>query len=194
VRWHHPDRGWVSPADFVPIAEETGLILLIDKFVLREACTQMKQWQDKEPSLASLAISVNLSSRQFLKPNLVEQIQTVVEETGLPLQNLKLEITESAIIENPESAAITLAQLKAFGISLSLDDFGTGYSSLSYLHRFPVNTLNIDRSFINRIDSEQGGLEIVRTIVMLAKNLGLDAIAEGIENAEQLAILQELEC
>lgn len=192
VRWHHPKRGWISPAEFIPIAEETGLVILIDWWVLREACRQMKAWQAQYPS--SYFVSVNLSCRQFLQPNLVQQIQSSLDEADLDSRCLKLEITESAIIENPESAAKTLSQLKAMGIGLSLDDFGTGYSSLSYLHRFPVDTIKIDRSFVNRIDREEDGLEIVRTIVTLAQNLGLDAIAEGIETQQQLNLLQEVCC
>ncbi|MBE9114627.1 EAL domain-containing protein [Lusitaniella coriacea LEGE 07157] len=190
VRWHHPERGWISPAEFIPIAEETGLVIPIDWWVLQEACRQMKEWQDRK--LTSSFVSVNLSCRQFLQPNLVEQIEQTLKSVGLEARSLKLEITESAIIENPESAAITLSKLKKMGIGLSLDDFGTGYSSLSYLHRFPVDTIKIDRSFIDRIDKEDDGLEIVRTIVSLTQNLGLDAIAEGVETSEQLNLLQQL--
>ncbi|MDY6782793.1 MAG: EAL domain-containing protein [Cyanobacteriota bacterium] len=192
VRWNHPQRGWISPAEFIPIAEETGLVILIDWWVLQEACRQIEAWQTQFSS--PYFVSVNLSCRQFLQPNLVEQIEQSLQETKLEARYLKLEITESAIIENPESAAKTLSQLKDMGIGLSLDDFGTGYSSLSYLHRFPFDTIKIDRSFINRIDGEENGLEIVRTIVALARNLGLDAIAEGIETPTQLKLLQSLAC
>jgi diguanylate cyclase (GGDEF)-like protein/PAS domain S-box-containing protein len=194
VRWHHPQQGLIPPAEFIPVAEETGLIVAIDLLVLRKACRQMKLWQDTQQISLSSTISVNLSSKQLLQPNLVEQIRTILEETGLEASNLNLEITESAIIENPKSAAVLLAKLKALGIGLSLDDFGTGYSSLSYLHRFPVNILKIDRSFINKMELEPERFEIVRAIVTLGNALGLQVIAEGVETTEQLVLLQELQC
>jgi diguanylate cyclase (GGDEF)-like protein/PAS domain S-box-containing protein len=194
VRWHHPQRGIVSPAEFVPIAEETGLIVRLDSWVLQEACRQMKTWQEQYPDLSHFNVSVNLSSLQFRLPNLIDKISKILDETGLESNHLKLEITESAFIENPELAAIILEQLRELGVGLSLDDFGTGYSSLSNLYRFPVNTLKIDRSFINRIDRQREGLEIVRIIVMLGQTLGMDVVAEGIETEAQLALLQQLHC
>ncbi|MCU0537667.1 MAG: EAL domain-containing protein [Hydrococcus sp. Prado102] len=194
IRWHHPQQGFIPPDNFIPIAEETGLIIAIDEWVLQNACHQLMAWQKQHPNLLPLTVSVNLSSKQFAQPNIVEKIERVLIETDLDAQSLILEITESALIENPQSAAETLAQLKALGVGLSLDDFGTGYSSLSYLHRFPVNTIKIDRSFINRIDTEQDGLEIVRTIVMLGKTLEMNVVAEGLETTEQLALLQQLQC
>jgi diguanylate cyclase (GGDEF)-like protein/PAS domain S-box-containing protein len=194
VRWHHPQRGTISPADFIPIAEETGLIVQIDRWVLEQACRQMKAWQVESPNLPPLSVCVNLSSKQFKQPDLIYYIDQTLKTIGLESSRLKLEITESALIENPELAAITLAQLKELGLSLSLDDFGTGYSSLSYLHRFPVNTIKIDRSFINQIDGQQDGLEIVRAIVMLGQTLGMDVVAEGIETQEQLTSLRQLQC
>ncbi|MGE5657267.1 MAG: EAL domain-containing protein [Actinomycetota bacterium] len=194
VRWQHPARGLVSPAEFIPLAEETGLIVLIDWWVLREACFQMQKWQEQIAIHPPLSISVNLSSKQFVQPNLVAQVQQILKETGLDAHRLRLEITESALIDNTESATAVLWELKTLGIQLSIDDFGTGYSSLSYLHRFPIDTMKIDRSFISSIDRDRENLEIVRAIVMLAHNLGMDVIAEGVETAAQLAKIAELQC
>ncbi|MBW4618345.1 MAG: EAL domain-containing protein [Cyanosarcina radialis HA8281-LM2] len=194
VRWHHPLQGWISPQKFIPLAEETGLILQIDNQVWLEACRQVKRWQDRHSNCSSLKLSVNLSPREFIQQNLVEQIDRILEQTGLNASSLTVELTESILIENPELASIALGKLKDRGISLSLDDFGTGYSSLSYLHRFPVDTIKIDRAFISEIDSRQDKLEIVRAIVMLGKTLGMKLVAEGIETRTQLAALQLLEC
>jgi diguanylate cyclase (GGDEF)-like protein/PAS domain S-box-containing protein len=192
LRWRHSSRGLVSPAEFIPIAEETGLIIPIGWWVLREACCQMRAWQVQFPT-APLTISVNLSGKQFT-PHLTEQISLLLKETGLDAHSLKLEITESVLMENTELAAAMLEQLRDLGIQLSMDDFGTGYSSLSYLHRFPIDTLKIDRSFINKIDTDGEQLAIVRTIITLAWNLGMDVIAEGIETSRQLAQLRALQC
>ncbi|MGV2827907.1 EAL domain-containing protein [Myxosarcina sp. GI1(2024)] len=194
VRWHHSQWGAISPAEFIPIAEESGLIFAIDWWVLREACRQMKVWQQRQRVASSAKISVNLSSKLFLQTNLIEKIEEIVRTTGLSPRNLRLEITESAMMIDPDLAAIFLLKLRKFGIDVSLDDFGTGYSSLSYLHRFPVSSIKIDRSFISKIDSEPESLEIVRAIVALGKNLQLDVVAEGIETLKQLHLLQNLEC
>jgi diguanylate cyclase (GGDEF)-like protein/PAS domain S-box-containing protein len=199
VRWQHPQRGFVSPAEFIPLAEETGLILPLGAWVLREACQQLRQWQlgghgaDGQAQPA-LTVSVNLSGKQFLQPDLVEQIDQILWETGLDAACLKLEITETVLVDNTESAAQMLSQLRDRNIQLCLDDFGTGYSSLSYLHRFPINTLKIDRTFVNRIGVEGENTEIVRTCLMLAHSLGMDAVAEGVETKEQLAQLRALGC
>lgn len=192
VRWNHPDRGLVPPDEFIPIAEETGLIVDIGGLVLRESCRQLREWQ----SLFSipLTVNVNLSGKQFAQPNLVSQVKQVLDETGLDAKYLKLEITESVVMENAEIASTMLKQLCTLGVHLCIDDFGTGYSSLSYLHRFPVKTLKIDRSFIGRMGPSGENSEIVRTIITLANNLAMEVVAEGVETAEQLAQLKSLKC
>ncbi|MBD2740093.1 EAL domain-containing protein [Coleofasciculus sp. FACHB-1120] len=194
VRWNHPTRGMVPPSDFIPAAEETGLIIPLGTWVLDEACRQLKVWQQQYSTTQGLAISVNLSAKQFSQPNLIEQIDRILRETGLDGHYLKLEITESCLLENAEAAAILLWQLRDRNIQLSIDDFGTGYSSLNYLHRFPVNTLKIDRSFVNRMGAGGKDAEIVKAIVALAHNLGMSVTAEGIETAQQLAQLKALQC
>ena len=194
VRWQHPEQGIVSPAEFVPMAEETGLIIPIGQWVLQEACRQMKAWHTTFPDQPPLSISVNLSGRQFSHPSLIKQIGQILADTELDAHSLKLEITESAIMENTESAMDMMLQLKAMGIQLSVDDFGTGYSSLGYLYRFPMDLLKIDRSFISRVDVDGEKLELVRTIITLAWNLGMDVVAEGVETTKQLAQLKALKC
>lgn len=194
VRWQHPEQGIISPAKFVPIAEETGLIIPLGQWVLREACRQLKQWQDEFALEPSLTVSVNLSSRQFSQPSLINQIRQTLTDSGIHAHCLKLEITESAIMENTESAMDMLMQLKAMGIQLSVDDFGTGYSSLGYLYRFPLDVLKIDQSFVSRVDVDGEKLELVRTIITLAWNLGMDVIAEGVETPKQLSQLKALKC
>jgi diguanylate cyclase (GGDEF)-like protein/PAS domain S-box-containing protein len=194
MRWQHPDRGMVSPGDFIPIAEETGLILPMGQWILREACRQLSEWQKKYPQYRRLSMSVNLSSRQFSQRGTIDLLKDVLEETGLNPALLKLEITETAIMENTESAMEILGTLKKMGVQLSVDDFGTGYSSLGYLYRFPMDVLKIDRSFISRVDTDGEKLELVRTIITLAWNLGMDVIAEGVETTKQLAQLKMLKC
>jgi diguanylate cyclase (GGDEF)-like protein/PAS domain S-box-containing protein len=194
VRWRHPERGLISPADFIPVAEETGFIIPIGQWVLEEACRQMRQWQTQCAEPLPLAISVNLSGKQLTQGNLIEQIFRTLRQTEMEPHHLKLEITESVVMENIEAATGMLEQLRALGMHLSIDDFGTGYSSLSYLHRLPIDTLKIDRSFVIRMTENQENAEIVRTILMLAKNLGLDVVAEGVETQEQVEHLQRLEC
>lgn len=194
VRWQHPERGLISPAEFIPIAEETGLIIPIGQWVLTESCQQLRQWQLQFPAIKPLTINVNLSGKQFSQPNLIEQISQILEDTNLNPSNLKLEITETAIIASPEKATSVLKQLKAFGLQLCIDDFGTGYSSLAYLHNFPIDVLKIDRSFVNRIDSDTEQFAIVRAIVTLADNLGMSVVAEGVETIDQLVQLKLLQC
>jgi diguanylate cyclase (GGDEF)-like protein len=203
MRWHHPTLGRVSPADFIPIAEESGLIVKLGWWALRQACQQMKSWQQEfgdHPSEAmngavnAMIISVNLSCRQFFQADLIEQIERILAETGLAPQNLKLEITESLFLSHTEATRFKLRRLRSYGIQLSIDDFGTGYSSLSYLHRFPINTLKIDRSFISRLGVNGENVEIVEAITVLAHKLGMDVVAEGVETAEQLEKLRAIGC
>ncbi|HLF85093.1 MAG TPA: EAL domain-containing protein [Blastocatellia bacterium] len=193
LRWEHPEHGYISPLNFIPVAEECGLIIQIGQWVLREACQQLRAWQEQFPSDPPLSISVNLSGKQFSQPDLIECISQILKETGLDAGSLKMEITESAIIENIDAAAMMLKRIKALGIRLSLDDFGTGYSSLSYLHRFPIDTLKIDRSFVSRINLPKNA-EIVKTILTLAGNLGMDVVAEGVETREQVLQLTGMNC
>jgi diguanylate cyclase (GGDEF)-like protein/PAS domain S-box-containing protein len=192
VRWQHPTRGLISPLDFIPVAEEGGQILQIGQWVLREACFQIQRWQQKFPSDKPLYMTVNLSAKQFAQPDLIDQVRNILEETKLDPSFLKLEITESVVMDDYESAAGMLFQLRALGVKLSIDDFGTGYSSLTYLHQFPIDTLKIDRSFVTRLNKEN--VEIVRTILLLAENLGMDAVAEGVETQEQMTLLRDLSC
>ena len=193
VRWNHPRRGIVSPADFIPVAEETGLIVPIGEWVLNEACMHVRQWQIDSPSHRSLSLSVNLSARQVAQPDLLERIKEALETSKLNPHCLKLEITESVVMENAEAATLMFKQLRSLGVQLSIDDFGTGYSSLSYLHRFPLNYLKIDRSFVMRLTTDNDNA-IVRTISTLARNLGMEVIAEGIETEEQYQQLKMLGC
>ena len=194
VRWERPLCGFTVPSEFIPCAEETGLIVRIDRWVLRQACEQMKKWHQQFPEQNELTISVNLSSRQFTQSDLVADIELILRETELAPQYLKLELTESAIMENIDSVASILKELRALGIQMSIDDFGTGYSSLSYLHRLPLNTLKVDRSFVSQVDSGNENLEIVRAIVTLAHSLSMDVVAEGIETPQQLAQFRALKC
>ena len=192
IRWRHPTRGLVEPARFIHVAEETGLIVPMGSWVIREACRQLRAWHVEMPWTSALTVHVNLSGKQFIQSDLAHEIAAVLQESRLPASNLSLEITESAIIENPDTVVMILEQLKALGIQISIDDFGTGHSSLSYLHRFPINSLKIDRSFVSAMSSEQSG--IVRAIVGLAHALQLEVIAEGVETAPHLAQLTQLGC
>jgi diguanylate cyclase (GGDEF)-like protein/PAS domain S-box-containing protein len=194
VRWEHPQRGFISPHEFIPIAEETGLIIPIGYWVLREACYQLRAWQLQFAAALPLTISVNISGRQFAQPNLVEQIRQTLWETGLEARYLKVEITESVIMEHGEATITRLQKLRDLGVQLSIDDFGTGYSSLSYLQRFPINTLKIDRSFVSRIGKNGENVEIIQAILALVRSLNIDAIAEGAETTEQVAQLKLLKC
>ena len=194
VRWQHPTRGMVSPAEFIPAAEETGLIVPLGEWVLRTACQQMSEWQPLFSSNPPLTISVNLSGKQLTKSDLVFKVDRILQETGLPARSLKLEITESVMIEQTDAANDTLTRLRDLGIELQLDDFGTGYSSLGYLQKLPVGAIKIDRSFIRYIEGSTEHIEIVRTIVILARNLGMKVVAEGIETEQQEELLRSLGC
>ena len=194
VRWQHPERGFISPMDFIPVAEETGMIVQLGEWVMREACAQMNRWQKMFPLDHPLFVTVNLSSKQFTQATLISTFAMILKETGVKPQSVKLEITESVVMENVDTATDMLRQLRSLGVKLAIDDFGTGYSSLSYLHRFPIDTLKIDRSFVTRMSENNENVEIVRTIVVLAQNLGMDVVAEGVETNEQLVILQKLGC
>ncbi|MFB2971597.1 EAL domain-containing protein [Aerosakkonema sp. BLCC-F183] len=192
LRWFHPTRGLVPPSEFVPVAEETRLIVPIGQWVLRSACGQLRMWQRQFGR--NLTVSVNLSPIQLGEQNFIAQIDEILQEIWIAPNTLKLEITESTIMSNTEFAIGLLKELKQRKIQLSIDDFGTGYSSLSYLHRFPIDTLKIDRSFVSQMSVDTENLEIVRVIVNLAHNLGMDVIAEGVENVEQIALLEALKC
>lgn len=194
IRWQHPERGLIPPGNFIEIAEETGLIVSIGEWVLREACQQLRRWQDKFPHAASLDISVNLSSRQIQQSDLVDLLVKILADTGLNGQNLRLELTESMLMDRGDRTIKLLSEIKAQNIQLSIDDFGTGYSSLSYLHRFPIDGLKIDRSFVSPIVADDANHEIVRTIILLAHSLGIKAIAEGVETREQLTQLKTFGC
>jgi len=194
VRWQHPQRGFVSPGDFIPVAEETDLIIPMGKWILWEACRQLKLWQQQFSKNPPLMVSVNLSGKQFTQPDLVDQVRQTLEEFNLDGYSLKLEITESIAMTDVEATIATLLQLKALNLQLSIDDFGTGYSSLSYLHRFPTSTIKVDRSFVSRMGDQSEDAHIVQTIIMLGHNLGMDIVAEGVETAEQLENLRRLHC
>jgi diguanylate cyclase (GGDEF)-like protein/PAS domain S-box-containing protein len=201
ARWQHNGRGTISPAKFIPLAEETGLVNRLSRWVFQQACSQMRHWRDCYPLGDDCFVSINVSSKQLSHGNLIEEIDEVLRETGLQPQYLRLEITESAIVENTRAAAHLLAQLKNRNIKLCLDDFGKGFSSLNYLHRFPIEVLKIDRSFVRRLRSasstdtgKKRPFEIVRTIVAMAQILGMQVVAEGVELPDQLSILRELGC
>lgn len=194
ARWQHPLRGLVTPEQFIPVAEDTGMIVPIGTWLLREACTQTRRWQEQQGNNGSLDISVNLSIRQFVQPDLLQQIDMALNESGLSPQSLKLEITESVVMDNDETASRVLNSLRDRHIRLGFDDFGTGYSSLSYLQRFPIDILKIDRSFIMRIGETGEHLEIIRAIITLARNLNMRTIAEGVETQTHLLALRKLNC
>lgn len=200
IRWQHPDRGLILPEEFIPVATEIGLSFLIDQWVLRQACRQTRQWQGKFPNNPPLTISVNFCNHHFWHPELIQEISQTLQETGLDAHSLKLEITESVMMEDAQSTNTLLSQLQALNVELYVDDFGTGYSSLSRLHYFPICMLKIDRSFVSRMgideksDAKAANILIVEAIVTLAHKLGLAVTAEGVETAEQLTQLKKLNC
>jgi diguanylate cyclase (GGDEF)-like protein/PAS domain S-box-containing protein len=193
TRWHSP-KGLVMPNDFIPVANETGIILAINRQLLIEACRQLRSWQQLFPSDPPLSLSVNISPKQFAQADLASQIGQLLQESGMDPRCVDLEITETIAMADAERSAGVLAQLKALGVGLDIDDFGTGYSSLSRLQRFPVDALKIDRAFVSHMDSDKETYEIVRIIVMLAHNLGLRVVAEGVETQAQLDLLRQVGC
>ena len=194
VRWQNPARGLLRPAEFIHLAEETGLIIEIDRWVLREACLQMSEWKRNFPEALPLTISVNMSGRYITQPDLIPTIARVLNETGLNPENLKLEITENAIMENNQATREVFARLQSIGIQIQIDDFGIGYSSLGYLSQFPVNALKIDQSFVSKMDEDSSHMKIVQAIVSLTHRLGVGVIAEGLETSSQLEQLRALNC
>jgi diguanylate cyclase (GGDEF)-like protein len=194
LRWFHRERGFISPAEFIPIAEETGHIVPITTWILKETCSQLAKWQKMAYSNRQLIVSVNISGKHLSYQSLLVDVEMALEKTNLAPSSLKLEITESAAMENAEQTIRMLSHLKSLGVQLSIDDFGTGYSSLSYLHRLPVDTLKIDRSFVNSVGERGEDSEILQTIISLAKNLKMRVIAEGIETDSQLKVLKNLGC
>ncbi|MGB7412583.1 MAG: EAL domain-containing protein [Thermosynechococcaceae cyanobacterium] len=194
VRWQHPERGMIAPGEFIPIAEETSLVIPIGLWVLKESCRQLVDWQGLHGQVTPLKMSVNLSVKQFAQPDLIEHIDRFLAQIQLPSHLLTLEITESALMDNPDVASQMLNALRDRNIQLAIDDFGTGYSSLSYLHQFPVDILKVDRSFINRIDDQGNGLRIVEATIAMAQSLGMRVVAEGVETQEQAVRLQQMGC
>lgn len=198
LRWDHPERGILYPNDFIGFSEETGLIIPMGLWVLEQSCEALLAFQEKlnavDPDAPLLFMSINLSSRQFSDIDLVRNISNIIDETGVNPEQIKLEITESLLMDNPSRAAVTLNGVKALGLEVAIDDFGTGYSSLSYLHRFHIDTLKIDRSFVSTATMNAGSMEIVRAVAGLAHNLGLDIVAEGIEQPEQVTLLRDVQC
>jgi EAL domain-containing protein (putative c-di-GMP-specific phosphodiesterase class I) len=194
ARWKHSQKGYISPGVFIPIAEESGLIVGLGEQVLRQACHQLKQWETRFPESSTYTMSVNLSGKQLQSPDFIDTLDEILNENEISGHQLILEITESILLDNHESLLTLLNSLSERGITLSLDDFGTGYSSLSYLHRFPLNEIKIDRSFINRIENDIQSQEIVKTILSLANILNMVVVAEGVETLGQLEYLKMLNC
>ena len=194
IRWVHPERGIISPMDFIPLAEETGLIFPIGDWGLAESCRQIQEWSVEDPRNTSLRVCVNLSARQFSREGLADHVEALLRQSGISSRQLGLEMTESSLIPNMRTALDVLGSLRKLGVSLLMDDFGTGYSSLSYLHSFPFDVLKIDRSFVGRMSEGDQPLQIVRTIIELARVLGMDVVAEGIETREQYRLLRQMGC
>jgi EAL domain-containing protein (putative c-di-GMP-specific phosphodiesterase class I) len=194
IRWEHPDRGLIPPMDFIPLAEETGLILPIGDWGLAEACSQIQKWCHLDPRHKSLRVCVNLSARQFSRQGLADHVEALLLQSGITSRQLGLEMTESSLIPNVSTALEVLSGLRRLGVSLLMDDFGTGYSSLSYLHSFPFDVLKIDRSFVGRMTEGEQPRQIVRTIIELARVLGMDVVAEGIETRDQYRLLGQMGC
>ena len=193
LRWVHPERGLVSPLQFIPLAEETGLIIPIGKWVLESACRQLKAWE-ADANHRGLQLAVNVSGRQFRQPDFIEQVRSVVSQSGIDPRHLKLELTESIVLDDVDDTIAKMQALRETGISFSMDDFGTGYSSLSYLTQLPLRQLKIDQSFVRNIGAKQSDTAIIQTIIGMAANLGMEVIAEGVETREQRDFLERMGC
>jgi diguanylate cyclase (GGDEF)-like protein len=194
VRWHQTDRGFVLPSAFIPAAEETGLIMALGQWIFREACGQLRSWHDAFPHYRHLTMSINLSNRQFGQADLISQIETALRETQVNSHCVRLEITESMVMGDVDAAIDLMLKLKALDLKLAIDDFGTGYSSLSYLHRFPMDTLKVDKSFVGRLEKSNEDRAIINTILTLGQKLGMEVIAEGVETAAQVTMLRQEGC
>jgi EAL domain-containing protein (putative c-di-GMP-specific phosphodiesterase class I) len=194
VRWQHPERGLIAPSEFIPLAEESGMIIALGDWTVRAACRQLRAWRECHPALARATMSVNISARQFRQPDVVERLARIFAETGVDPANVAIEVTESAIMVDVASTSGELARLRDMGSQVHVDDFGTGYSSLSYLHRFPITAVKIDRSFVSGLAGHGESDEVIRAILSLAASLNFEVIAEGVEAPEQVARLRELGC
>jgi EAL domain-containing protein (putative c-di-GMP-specific phosphodiesterase class I) len=192
LRWTHPEHGPITPAEFIPFAEETGMIVEIGHWVLRNACAELKRWRDA--GLPEIRMSINMSARQLAEKTIVKHIANLLKDYGLPGHCLEIEITENTIMSDMDSVIHKLKELSKRGVYIAIDDFGTGYSSLSYLHKLPIQTLKIDRAFIKEVNMKHAGNSIINTIVAMAKGLNLNVIAEGVETQQQLDYLQEIDC
>jgi EAL domain-containing protein (putative c-di-GMP-specific phosphodiesterase class I) len=193
VRWRHPKHGLISPSEFIPVAEDSGIILHLGRWVLERACQQGSEWHTRYPQL-DLEMSVNLSVRQYQHPGIVEEVASILADSGLPATRLRLEITETVIMDEGESSQITLNEFRNLGVQLAIDDFGSGYSSLGYLRRYPVDVLKIDREFIDGLGEDPQDAAIISTISSLAHTLGMVVTAEGIETSEQVEQVKKLAC
>jgi EAL domain-containing protein (putative c-di-GMP-specific phosphodiesterase class I) len=194
VRWSHPKRGDLSPAEFIPLAESSGLVILLGEWVLEQACRQLRQWQVNDPARAEWSIAVNISAKQLAHPHLVETVRTILTETGLDPATLELEITESAVVDDMETAKRTLRALKELGLRLAIDDFGAGYAGLGYLRDWDVDALKIDKSYISGLGQSPEDTAMIRAVLDVAASLGLDVTAEGVETEEQARLLREMGC
>jgi EAL domain-containing protein (putative c-di-GMP-specific phosphodiesterase class I) len=194
VRWEHPERGLLNPDEFVPVAEESGLVVPMGEQVLREACRKAREWQEEHPHIPPLVMSVNLSARQLSRPDLAKVVEGVLQETGLEGRCLSLDVTESVYVRALEGNTASLERLREIGVGISIDDFGTGYSSLAYLKRLPADALKIDKSFVRGLGEDVEDTAIVRMIIELAHTLGMETIAEGVETEEQKTLLREIGC
>jgi EAL domain-containing protein (putative c-di-GMP-specific phosphodiesterase class I) len=193
VRWLHPERGMISPVEFIPIAEDTGLILPLGKWVLQTACAQLKEW-DMNPDTRKLTLAVNVSARQFRQPNFVAQVSGIIEQAMIDPSRLKIELTESTVLDDVEDTITKMHELKKIGVRFSMDDFGTGYSSLAYLSQLPLDQLKIDKSFVHNIDTKSSDATIIQTIIGMAHNLNIEVIAEGVETEAQHEFLAGAGC